>query len=174
MGIYWDLWGISPFKGLLGGLNSYGTIPRVPPCFLWNTEEPTYRAATNHVDKAVGVRWRSLIAVQVKYLWKLICIFIYIYVDLYLHTYNPNDPCFAWKRPWLLRGRPSKIEVSWGSRYIYIHWKSKDQTLPIGSKEFFTWIIPKTILRLVGWTFQVYMGGPPKIGGVYPQNGWWK
>ena len=34
VGIYWDLWGISPFKGLLGGLNSQGTIPMVPAFFL--------------------------------------------------------------------------------------------------------------------------------------------
>ena len=33
--------------------------------------------------------------------------------------------------------------------YRYIPWKSKDQTLPIGSRESFTWIIPKTILCLV-------------------------
>ena len=35
--------------------------------------------------------------------------------------------------------------------YFWKHppWKSKDQTLPIGSRESFTWIILKTILCLV-------------------------
>ena len=36
--------------------------------------------------------------------------------------------------------------------------KSKDQTLPIGSRESFTWIIQKTILCLV-WDFQGYVFG---------------
>ena len=35
------------------------------------------------------------------------------------------------------------------SWYIYIPRKSKDQTLPLGSRESFTWIILKTILCLV-------------------------
>ena len=43
---------------------------------------------------------------------------------------------------------------------IYIPRKSKDQTLTVGSRESFTWIIPRTILCLVDWTSR----GIRKIG----------
>ena len=41
--------------------------------------------------------------------------------------------------------------------YIYIPRKSKDQTLPIGSRESFTWIILKTILCLVLDSYIIYI-----------------
>ena len=36
-------------------------------------------------------------------------------------TYNPNDPCCDWNFGLVLEGWPSKIQFSWGSRYIYIY-----------------------------------------------------
>ena len=41
--------------------------------------------------------------------------------------------------------------------YIYIPRKSKDQTLPMGSRESFIWIILKTSLCLADWTSRVYI-----------------
>ena len=43
--------------------------------------------------------------------------------------------------------RKQKSEIIFGKKHLTR--KCKDQTLPIGSKESFTWIIPKTILCLV-------------------------
>ena len=27
-----------------------------------------------------------------------------IYIDIYIYTWNPNDPCFAWSLGFVLRG----------------------------------------------------------------------
>ena len=42
-------------------------------------------------------------------------------VNIYIYTWNPNDPCFCWKRS-LVFGvwKPFKNRGHWGSRYIYI------------------------------------------------------
>ena len=61
--------------------------------------------------------------------------------------------------------------------YTYIPWESKDQTLPIGSRESFIWIILKTILCLV-LDFQdiymyisyIYIYIYQPIKGIPPQN----
>ena len=61
-------------------------------------------------------------------------------------AHSANGTCFA-TRKWFVCVffmKYLKVFV-----YIYIPRKSKDQTLPIGSRESFTWIILKTILCLV-------------------------
>ena len=45
-------------------------------------------------------------------------IHIYIYI---IHTWNPNDPCFDWKRP-CFGGLTFKNRGHLGSRYIYIYY----------------------------------------------------
>ena len=52
------------------------------------------------------------------YLQRAINLFIGFHAKLY--TWNPNDPCFAWKRP-CSGGLTFKNRDYLGSRYIYIY-----------------------------------------------------
>ena len=45
---------------------------------------------------------------------------IQIYILVYIYTWNPNDPCFEWKRP-SFGGFKPKNRGQTGSRYIYIY-----------------------------------------------------
>ena len=64
-------------------------------------------------------------------------IYIYIINDIYIYltiySWNPNGPCFGWKRPCFEGVYPKKMQVIsvWAlDRYIYIQSpiKRKDQT----------------------------------------------
>ena len=46
--------------------------------------------------------------------------YIYIYYCTYTYTWNPNDPCFDWKRP-CFGGMTFKNRGRLGSRHMYIH-----------------------------------------------------
>ena len=46
--------------------------------------------------------------------------YIYIYKCIYIYTWNPNDPCFDWKRP-SFGGFNPENKGQTGSRYIYIY-----------------------------------------------------
>ena len=41
------------------------------------------------------------------------------YINTSIYTWNPNDPCFGWKRP-CFEGFGFKNRGHLGSRYIYI------------------------------------------------------
>ena len=47
-----------------------------------------------------------------------------LYEYIYIYTWNPNDPCFGWKRPCFggLTFKNRGHLGCWGSRYIYIYW----------------------------------------------------
>ena len=61
-----------------------------------------------------------------------------------------NQPAFADRSTVQLFAYEATSEgFTYIARHLHIPWKSKDQTLPIGSRESFTWIILKTILCLV-------------------------
>ena len=45
---------------------------------------------------------------------------LYIYIHIYIYTWNPNDPCFDWKKP-CFGGLTFKNRGHLGSRYIYIY-----------------------------------------------------
>ena len=62
--------------------------------------------------------------------------------------------CASWIIWWLWFTKTTDFEVKDQMIFVILTslllpWKSIDQTLPIGSRESFTWIIPKTILCLV-------------------------
>ena len=46
--------------------------------------------------------------------------YIYIYFFVYVHTWNPNEPCFHWKGP-SFGGFNFQNRGQTGSRYCYIY-----------------------------------------------------
>ena len=59
-------------------------------------------------------------------------LYIYIiYIYMYLYTWNPNDPCFDWKRP-CFGGAKAQIKGQTGSRYIntgFLYIPSRDRPI---------------------------------------------
>ena len=50
----------------------------------------------------------------------VLSLYIYIYTHIYKYTWNPNDPCFDWKKP-CFGGLTFKNRGHLGSRYIYMY-----------------------------------------------------
>ena len=78
-----------------------------------------------------------------------------VHQRFHFHVYGSIQNCAISKTPTFYIFR--YIESIYIYGYIYIPRKSKEQTLPLGSRESFALIILKTILCLVDWTSRVYI-----------------
>ena len=101
------------------------TLPRQPSASAANqgnqgASRTAQRGQTTFINWPALKRTRNEESLATKRIYMYLFIYIYTIKIMYIHTWNPNDPCFDWKRH-CFEGFNHQNRGQTGSRYIYIY-----------------------------------------------------